>query len=127
MINKFSISTFIFLGFCLNILLLIFLPDANNVVNLALRLSAVIGVTWFIYFYFKFLGLEILKDAWSGPIMFYPEIHLFDTSTGGAIITATEDEFAKSCSNLVDDRVKIIGGCCGVTENHLRSLINKLR
>ena len=72
-------------------------------------------------------GLEILKDAWSGPIMFYPEIHLFDTSTGGAIITATEDEFAKSCSNLVDDRVKIIGGCCGVTENHLRSLINKLR
>ena len=27
------------------------------------------------------LGLEVLKDKWSGPIMFYPEIHLFDTST----------------------------------------------
>jgi len=61
MMNKFSISTFIFLGFCLNIFLLIFLPDANNVVNLVLRLSAVLGVIWFIYFYFKFLGLEVDK------------------------------------------------------------------
>ena len=54
------------------------------------------------------LGLEVLKDKWNGPIMFYPEIHLFDTSTGGAIITATEDEFAENCSNLIDNRIKII-------------------
>jgi hypothetical protein len=73
------------------------------------------------------LGLEVLKDKWSGPIMFYPEIHLFDTSTGGAIITATEDEFAENCSNLIDNRIKIIGGCCGVTDNHLKSLINKFK
>ena len=56
--NKFSISTFIFLGFCLNVFLLIFLPDANNIVNLFLRISAVLGITWLIYFYFKFLELE---------------------------------------------------------------------
>ena len=73
------------------------------------------------------LGLEVLKDKWNGPIMFYPEIHLFDTSTGGAIITATEDEFAENCSNLIDNRIKIIGGCCGVTDNHLKSLINKFK
>jgi len=71
-------------------------------------------------------GLELLKDNWSGPIMFYPEIHLFDTSTGGAKITHSEDEFADNCSKLIDDRVKIVGGCCGVSNNHLRSLINKL-
>ena len=59
--------------------------------------------------------------------MFYPEIHLFDTSTGGAIITATEYEFAENCSNLIDNRIKIIGGCCGVTDNHLKSLINKFK
>ena len=71
------------------------------------------------------VGLEVLKENWNGPIMFYPEIHLFDTSTGGAIITSTEDEFSENCSNLIDDRIKIIGGCCGVSHNHLRSLINR--
>ena len=71
------------------------------------------------------VGLEVLKENWSGPMMFYPEIHLFDTSTGGAIITSTEDEFSENCSNLIDDRIKIIGGCCGVSHNHLRSLINR--
>ena len=71
------------------------------------------------------VGLEVLKENWSGPMMFYPEIHLFDTSTGGAIITSTEDEFSDNCSKLIDDRIKIIGGCCGVSHNHLRSLINR--
>ena len=56
--NKLSISTFIFLGFCLNICLLIFLPDGSNTVNLIIRLTGVIGVSWLIYFYFQFLGLE---------------------------------------------------------------------
>ena len=56
--NKFSISTFIFLGFCLNICLLIFLPDSSNTVNLVIRLTGVIGLIWLIYFYFEFLGIE---------------------------------------------------------------------
>ena len=71
------------------------------------------------------LGLEVLKDEQGGPIMFYPEIHLFDTSTGGVL--QLEDEFAENCSNLIDNRIKIIGGCCGVTDNHLKSLINKFK
>ena len=56
--NKLSISTFIFLGFCLNICLLIFLPDGSNTVNLIIRLTGVIGLSWLIYFYFQFLGLK---------------------------------------------------------------------
>ena len=31
---------------------------------------------------------------------------------------------SNKASNLIDDRINIIGGCCGVTDNHLRSLIN---
>ena len=56
--NKSSISTFIFLGFCLNIFLLIFLPDGSNTVNLIIRFSGVIGLSWLIYFYFQYLGIE---------------------------------------------------------------------
>ena len=57
--------------------------------------------------------------------MFYPEIHKFDTSTMQALITENEIEFVDKCSELIDDQVKIIGGCCGVTDKHLKSLITK--
>ena len=71
-------------------------------------------------------GLEILKENWDGPIMFYPEIMLFDTSTGGAKITSTEQEFAESCHKIMDNRVKIVGGCCGVSDSHLKALVKKV-
>ena len=56
--NKISISTFIFLGFCLNICLIIFLPSGSNTVNLVIRLTGVAGLIWLIYFYFQFLGIQ---------------------------------------------------------------------
>ena len=56
--NKISISTFIFLGFCLNIALIIFLPDGSKTVNLVIRLTGLAGLIWLIYFYFQFLGLH---------------------------------------------------------------------
>jgi len=58
LMNKISTSTFIFLGFCLNICLIIFLPDGSNTVNLIIRLTAVAGLVWLIYSYFQFLGLQ---------------------------------------------------------------------
>ena len=57
--NKISISTFIFLGFCLNICLIIFLPDGSNTVNLVIRLTGVAGLIWLIYFYYQVLDLQI--------------------------------------------------------------------
>ena len=56
--NKISTSTFIFLGFCLNICLIIFLPESSNTVNLIIKLTAGAGLIWLIYFYFQFLGLQ---------------------------------------------------------------------
>ena len=70
-------------------------------------------------------GLKIIKDHWSGPMMYYPEIHKFDTSTHEAISMCTEDEFANSCLEFIDDQIQIIGGCCGVSDNHLKKLIEK--
>ena len=68
--NKSSISTFIFLGFCLNIFLLIFLPDGSNTVNLIIRLTGVIGLSWLIYFYFQFLGLESSQNHKKNDVAF---------------------------------------------------------
>ena len=39
-------------------------------------------------------------------MMFYPEIHKFDTSTHKAIATSNEDEFANSCLEFIDDQIK---------------------
>ena len=77
--NNFSISTFIFLGFCLNIFLLIFLPDANNIVNLFLRLFAVLGIAWLIYFYFKYLGLEVDNNHVNNPNLEYQLLNFDNT------------------------------------------------
>ena len=57
--NKISISTFIFLGFCLNICLIIFLPYGSNAVNLVIRLTGIAGLIWLIYFYFQVLVLQV--------------------------------------------------------------------
>jgi S-methylmethionine-dependent homocysteine/selenocysteine methylase len=70
-------------------------------------------------------GLKIIKENWDGPIMFYPEIHKFDTNTHKAIVTTTENEFVNSFEELIDDQIKIIGGCCGVNDKHLKELIKK--
>jgi len=56
--NKISTSTFIFLGFCINVCLIIFLPDGSNTVNLIIRLTGVAGLIWLVYFYFQFLGIQ---------------------------------------------------------------------
>ena len=72
-------------------------------------------------------GLKIIKDHWKGPMMYYPEIHKFDTSTHEAIAMSTEDEFANSCLEFIDDQIQIIGGCCGVSDTHLKKLIEKFQ
>ena len=71
-------------------------------------------------------GLKILKNNWKGPIMFYPEIHKFDTNTHKAIITMTEEEFSNSILELIDDQIQIVGGCCGVNDKHLKRLIQSM-
>ena len=50
-------STFIFIGFCLAVLLLIFLPDAGYTISLIIRGSAIAGLVYAVYFYYHYLGL----------------------------------------------------------------------
>ena len=71
-------------------------------------------------------GLKVLKKHWAGPIMAYPEIVLFDASTGGGLNICSEEEFAESCFHLIDSKINIIGGCCGVSHNYLKEMINRI-
>ncbi len=78
-----------------------------------------------------FFAERITKDL-GGPKIYFKRdelnhtgAHKFDTSTMQALITENEIEFVDKCSELIDSQVKIIGGCCGVTDKHLKSLITK--
>jgi methionine synthase I (cobalamin-dependent) len=63
-------------------------------------------------------GLEVLSEHWRGPVMAYPE-----TAAGHAVEPAA---FASDCRDWVEGGVQIIGGCCGTTIEHIRSMVSKL-
>ena len=105
-----------------------FIPDdkivlLNDIVKSLTNMGGdVYGImhTWFVD---AFEGLSVIKNNWNGPMMFYPEIHKFDTKSHKAIVTSTEEEFANECEKLIDNQIQIVGGCCGVTDKHLKKLI----
>ncbi len=60
------------------------------------------------------LGLDVLDQRWSGPTMVYPE-SLHNRVVGPS-------EFAEHCLGWVESGVQVIGGCCGTTVEHVRTL-----
>ena len=70
------------------------------------------------------MGLEVLKTKWDGPIMMYPEIGEFNTSTHETKIKISPNEFPEICSNWTNKGVQIIGGCCGVNNSHIKKLVD---
>ncbi|MCY3812145.1 MAG: homocysteine S-methyltransferase family protein [Gammaproteobacteria bacterium] len=72
------------------------------------------------------LGLEVLFDRWSGPVMAYPEATGFDAETRQNRRTVPPDEYAGYCRGWVDGGVQIIGGCCGTTVHHIRAMVDRL-
>lgn len=59
-------------------------------------------------------GLEVLGQRWSGPVMAYPEA-LYSR-------VVEPSAFTEHCLGWVEAGVQIIGGCCGTTIEHVRSL-----
>ncbi len=71
-------------------------------------------------------GLDVMFQQWSGPVMAYPESLAFETSDGNVPQTVSAEDFAAHCKGWVDDGVQIIGGCCGTTVEHIRSMVDAL-
>lgn len=60
-------------------------------------------------------ALATLYERWTGPVMAYPE------ATNLAAIQPAD--FAAHCRDWVNGGVKIIGGCCGTTIDHIRAMV----
>jgi S-methylmethionine-dependent homocysteine/selenocysteine methylase len=67
-------------------------------------------------------ALELLADRWSGPTMAYPETSAASGKTGPEGTSVSPTDFATACSDWVQSGVRIIGGCCGTTVEHIQAL-----
>lgn len=69
-------------------------------------------------------ALDILFERWDGPVMVYPESLVPETAADGTLAfdfgaTISADAFAERCSGWVNRGVQIIGGCCGISIDHM--------
>jgi methionine synthase I (cobalamin-dependent) len=69
-------------------------------------------------------ALDALFARWDGPVMAYPESLVFTPAPGGAVepdfaAAIPEDAFAERCRGWVEHGVQIIGGCCGISIDHM--------
>ena len=69
-------------------------------------------------------GLKALFEHWRGPVMAYPET---SSQVRRGVSAALEpDVFAAHCGDWVGRGVQIIGGCCGTTPEHIRTMVDGL-
>jgi len=67
-------------------------------------------------------ALSILRDAWSGPLMAYPDSGYFRMPSWrfeDVIEPAALVSFARQ---WVDSGVRVLGGCCGLSPEHIQTL-----
>ncbi len=69
-------------------------------------------------------ALDILVERWDGPVMVYPEsLVLKPVAAGGSRWDFERnigpDEFAALSRGWVERGVQIVGGCCGITVDHI--------
>ena len=73
---------------------------------------------------------DIVKELYSYsniPVIAKPNAGLPEIENDETVYKMTPDDFAISCKNLVNEGVRIIGGCCGTTPAHIEALINVLK
>ncbi|MCF7957928.1 MAG: homocysteine S-methyltransferase family protein [Phycisphaerae bacterium] len=71
--------------------------------------------------------IHYLNHNWTGRISCIPNQGLPEVVDGQTAYPMTPDDFAKAMKQfIVEDRVTIVGGCCGTTPGHIRALVREL-
>lgn len=72
-------------------------------------------------------ALEILRAHWSGPLMAYPDSGHFKMPDWQFEDIIAPADFAEACVAWVDAGVRIVGGCCGLSVEHIAAMTAALR
>ena len=75
-------------------------------------------------------GAEIVTDAlgvirrhYAGPLMAYPDSGYFEMPDWRFVDVITPQRFEAFCRDWIASGVRIIGGCCGLTPDHIRAAV----
>jgi len=72
-------------------------------------------------------ALDVLMENWSGPAMAYPESgEKFTMPIWNFGDVASPDDFAATMAAWVEKGVQIIGGCCGLGPDHIRTIKDRM-
>ena len=67
-------------------------------------------------------AVALLKEAWAGPTFAYPHAGRFEMPNWIFQDATTPEAFAAFGKWLFDFGIDAVGGCCGITPDHIRSL-----
>ncbi len=70
--------------------------------------------------------LDVLQAKWSGPVGVYAQTGDFDPPHWLFIDTISPQDYGTACERWVGRGVQIIGGCCGITTEHIAHLRDRL-
>lgn len=66
-------------------------------------------------------ALQSMRSHFDGPLMAYPDSGHFEMPDWRFVDVMTPQTFGDYCGDWIRSGVQIIGGCCGLTVEHLRS------
>jgi methionine synthase I (cobalamin-dependent) len=75
-------------------------------------------------------GVEVMSDAlatirrdFAGPLMAYPDAGYFEMPDWRFVDVVAPQRFEAFCREWIASGVQIIGGCCGLTPDHIRAAV----
>ena len=68
-----------------------------------------------------------LAEISSIPIMAQPNAGLPQIENGKTVYNVLPEQFADECEHMAKLGASVLGGCCGTTPDHIRSLVEKCK
>jgi S-methylmethionine-dependent homocysteine/selenocysteine methylase len=67
-------------------------------------------------------AIELVRQRWSGPIGVYPESGYFTKPNWNFVDIISPADFVTEALGWVGSGVRLIGGCCGTSPDHIEAL-----
>ncbi|MEE9250682.1 MAG: homocysteine S-methyltransferase family protein [Alphaproteobacteria bacterium] len=68
-------------------------------------------------------ALQPVRRHFAGPLMAYPDSGYFEMPDWRFVDVITPQRFEAFCRDWIECGVQILGGCCGLTEEHVRAAV----
>ena len=67
-------------------------------------------------------AIKLVRERWAGPMGVYPESGYFTKPNWNFVDVIPPDELVREASGWVESGVRLLGGCCGTSPEHIKAL-----